>query len=84
MKNFFKKELYVIRHVQTARVRMVKYTIFLVIFWAVYWWGNWEAVRWTLGALLIVALGMHFFFRWKSKDWMEDYGMYKSVFKKKS
>ena len=80
-KNLIKKELYVAIHAQTARFRVVKYIVFFAIFGTVYWlWGG-KAVLWALGISLVFAIAMHFFFRWKSKGWMEDYGPYKSLFK---
>ena len=79
--NLFKKELYVAVHAQSARFRVVKYIIIVAVLGAVYSWKGWEGVWWTLGVSFIFAIAMHFFFRWKSKGWMEDYGPYKSLFK---
>lgn len=77
-----KKEIYVAVHGQTARFRIVKYAIMIPLFGGIYWKYGGEILAWVLGVALILALIMHFFFRWKSKGWMEDYGLYKSLFKK--
>lgn len=83
MNDTIKKEIHVAIHAQTARFRVVKYAILVPLLAAVYWkWGG-ETFAWTLGVLLILALMMHFFFRWKSNGWMDDYGPYKSVFKER-
>jgi hypothetical protein len=80
--NVFKKELYVALQAQTVKFRIVKYIVLIAIFGAIYWWKGGEAVLWSFLIALVFALAMHFFFRWKSKGWMEDYGPYKSLFKK--
>lgn len=82
MKDILKKELYVAVHGQTARFRMVKYAILIPLFGAIYWWGGWNLMAWCLGIALVLALAMHFFFRWKTNGWEEDWGPYKSLFKK--
>ena len=79
--NLLKKELYVALHGQTARFRVVKYIVFLAVFGALYWWKGWGAVWWALGISLVFAIALHFFFRWKTKGWDEDWGPYKSLFK---
>lgn len=79
--NSLKKELHVAIHAQTARFRVVKYIIFALIFGAVYWlWGG-RATLWMLGALILLALIVHFFYRWKTKGWEESWGGYTSLFK---
>ncbi len=79
--NVFKKELHVAIHGQSTHFRLVKYAILIPLLVSTYWWFGGEVLAWTLGVLLILALAMHLFFRWKSKGWMEDYGPYKSLFK---
>ncbi len=76
MKEFLKKELYVALHGQTARFRIVKYIVLFAVFGALYWWKGWEAVLWALAIGFIAAIGVHFFFRWKSKGWNEKWGLY--------
>ena len=81
MNEILKKELYVALHAQTTRFRIVKYIVIFGVGGAVYWqWGG-EVLAWALVGALVFALAMHFFFRWKSKGWNENYGPYKSLFK---
>lgn len=81
MNDTVKKEIYVAVHGQTAKFRLVKYAILLPLFGGIYWkWGG-EVLGWSLLVALVFALALHFFFRWKSNGWMEDYGPYKSLFK---
>ncbi len=77
-----KKELYVAVHGQTARFRIVKYIVIAAIGWAVHSYYGWEGVWWALGVGLVLALAMHFFFRYMTNGWQDDWGLYKSVFKK--
>ncbi len=81
-KSVVKKELYVAIHAQTARFRMVKYVIITAVLVFVHHNHGWEGVWWTLAIALVAAIAMHFFFRWKTKGWEEDWGPYKSLFKK--
>ncbi len=82
MKDLIEKELYVAVHGQTARFRMGKYLVFAVLFGGIYlWWGT-RAVFFTLGIAFVVALAMHFFFRSMTNGWVDDWGLYKSVFPK--
>lgn len=81
MHDVIRKELYVALHGQSARFRLVKYAILVPLLGGIYWWKGGAFFLKTLGILLILALAMHFFFRWKSKGWMEDYGPYKSLFR---
>lgn len=74
--NFLKKEIYVAIHGQTARFRLVKYAILIPLFGAIYWFYGGEVLAWTLGVMFVLALAMHFFFRWKSNGWVEAYGPY--------
>lgn len=41
-----------------------------------------EVLAWALGVLFILALAVHFFFRYKSNGWQDDWWLYKSVLKK--
>ncbi len=77
MKEVLKKELYVAIHAQTARFRVVKYILIFAVLGSVYTWKDAGAVWWTLGIAFLVAIALHFFFRWKSKGWNEPWGLYK-------
>ncbi len=76
---WFAREIYVALHAQTARFRVIKYLIFLAIGVGVHAWGGWAAVLWTFGTLTIVAFGVHFLFRWKTKAWTQSWGPYKKI-----
>lgn len=74
--NLIKKELYVAAYGQTAKFRAVKYAILIPLFAAIYWWKSGEVLAWTLGIALILALAVHFLFRFKTKGWTEPWGPY--------
>ncbi len=79
MKSVLNREAYVALHAQTWKFRVVKYIVLLAIGWIVYALGGWNAVGVTFGVLLIIALGVHFFFRWASKGWTQSWGPYKKL-----
>ncbi len=82
MKELIKKELYVAMHGQTARFRVGKYLVFAILFGGIYMrWGT-RAVFLALWIAFVVAIALHFFFRSMSNGWMDDWGLYKSVFPK--
>ncbi len=79
LKQMIQREKYVAIHAQTLRFRIVKYLILLAIAWAVYAWGGWSAVSTVFAFLFVIAIGVHFLFRWKSKAWTESWGPYKKL-----
>lgn len=82
LNDLLKKELYVAVHGQTARFRVGKYLVFTVLFGGIYMqWGT-RVVFLALGTAFVVAIAMHFFFRSMSNGWVDDWGLYKSVFPK--
>lgn len=64
------------------RFRIAKYIVIFAVGGAIYVWGGWKWVGWTLLVALIFAIAMHFFFRWKTNGWEDSWGPYKSLFKK--
>jgi len=79
MKDVLHREAYVAFHAQTWKFRVVKYLVLLVIAWSMYVWGGWARVGEVFAFLFVIAIGMHFLFRWKSKAWTQSWGPYKKL-----
>ena len=73
------REGYVALHAQTWKFRVVKYIVIVAIGWGVHAWGGWPAVGRTFAVLLVVALFLHFIFRWKTKAWTQAWGGFKPL-----
>lgn len=71
-----KREFYVAAYGQSAKFRAVKYAILIPLFAAVYWWFGKEFLAWTLGVLLILALAVHFVFRYMTDGWKKQWWLY--------
>jgi hypothetical protein len=79
VKEWIEREKYVAIHGQTLRFRIVKYLILVAIAGSLYAWNGWTAVGMVFLTLFIVAIAVHFFFRWKTKGWTESWGPYKKL-----
>ncbi len=79
IKEFIAREKYVAIHAQTLRFRIVKYLILASIAGGIYVWKGGRAVWTVFLFLFIIAIAMHFFFRWKTKAWTESWGLYKKL-----
>ncbi len=79
VKQFLEREKYVAIHGQSWRFRAVKYAILIPLFVGMVWWKGWKATGVLFLILLVVALGMHFLFRWKTKAWTQSWGPYKKL-----
>ncbi|MEX1997349.1 MAG: hypothetical protein WEA04_01590 [Candidatus Andersenbacteria bacterium] len=76
LKAFFKREKYVALHAQSFRFRIVKYLVIFGIAYAVYAWKGLESLGLLFLFLTVVALGIHFLFRWKTQAWTKSWGPY--------
>lgn len=74
-----KRELYVALHAQTTRFRLVKYVVIFVIGIFIYRGFGWNGVINSLIAATILALIIHFLFRWKTNAWRNSWGPYKKM-----
>lgn len=79
VKELIEREKYVAIHGQTPRFRIVKYLILLAIAGGIYAWNGWTAVGLVFMTLFILAIAVHFVFRWKTKGWTESWGPYKKL-----
>ena len=79
LKERIEREKYVVIHGQTLRFRIVKYLILVAIAGGIYAWNGWTAVGVVFLTLFILAIAVHFFFRWKTKAWTESWGHYKKL-----
>lgn len=62
------------KHSQPIWFRIVKYILLAVLVYAL--WGT--NLFWiVLAILLVVSLSLHFWYRYKTKGWTQDYGMWK-------
>ncbi len=79
LRSWFARETYVAIHAQSWRFRVVKYIILLAIIIGLHAWGGWGLVGKVFAVLFVVALAMHFFYRWKTKAWTRSWGGYKKL-----
>jgi hypothetical protein len=78
-KDFFEREKHVALHAQSLRFRIAKYTVIAAIAAGVYFWKGLDAVGLLFLVLTIMALAVHFFFRWKTEAWTKPWGLYKRI-----
>jgi hypothetical protein len=79
LKKLLEREAYVAIHAQSWKFRVVKYLVLAILFTGVWAWGGWSVVVPTFLVLLVLALIVHFLFRWKTKAWTESWGPYKKL-----
>ena len=73
-KEIFEKEKNVVVRGQSVRFRIVKYSILLPLFALLWWWKGWYISLQVVGALFIVSLGVHFFYRYMTAGWTKPWG----------
>ena len=78
-KEFWKREIHVALHAQSTNFRIKKYAVLTVVFAIAYFFGGWGTVLILLIALTILAVVLHFLFRWKTDAWTKSWGPYKSI-----
>jgi hypothetical protein len=79
VKEWIEREKHVVIHGQTLRFRIVKYLVLVAIAGGIYAWNGWPAVGVVFLTLFILAIAIHFLFRWKTKGWTESWGPYKTL-----
>ncbi len=78
-REFWKREMHVALHAQSARFRVVKWVVILSGSVALYFWKGLSAVVEVLVFLAVFGVCMHFFLRWKSDGWTKSWGPYKRI-----
>jgi hypothetical protein len=73
-KETYEKEKQVVLYGQSARFRLVKYAILIPLFTALYVWQGWSVTWKVLLASIVVALFVHFLFRYKTAAWTKSWG----------
>lgn len=62
------------KHSQPISFRITKYIVLILLIW--FLWGT--NLLWIiLGTLFVIALSLHFWYRYKTKGWTQSYGMWK-------
>jgi hypothetical protein len=61
------------RHAQPLWFRIMKWVIIISL---AYFLWNTPYLWWVMGILLIPALCLHFYYRYKTKAWTQSYGMW--------
>jgi hypothetical protein len=77
-RQLMKRELRVAfsRHAQPVWFRLVKWVVIITL--AVRFWRHPQFWSWVLG-LLTLSLGLHFFWRWKTRSWTRPWGGWHDV-----
>jgi hypothetical protein len=72
----FKRELEVAfsKHSQPVWFRVVKYIVLGCVVW--FFWGT-NTLWFILLPLFVVAMVLHFWYRYKTQGWRKSYGMWK-------
>lgn len=78
-KEWIRRETYVAIHGQTSTFRIIKYIILTVIAATLWYWNGWMLVLQVFAGLFVLALVVHFVFRWKTKAWTQSWGPYKKL-----
>ena len=78
-KDFYKREKHIILRGQSRRFRVIKYIIIFSIAFGIYVWKDLTTVGFLLIFFSIIAIIVHFFFRWKTKAWTKSWGPYKQI-----
>ncbi len=78
-KRTLKREGYVALRAQTLRFRLIKYSVLIVIWVITYELGGWNAIGIVFLTLLVLALCVHFFYRYKTNVWTKSWGGYKKL-----
>ena len=78
-KDFYKREKHVALNAQSRKFRIVKYIVLSVIAGIVYAWKGLDTVGTLFILLFIVAIVIHFLFRWKTDAWTKSWGPYKRI-----
>ena len=79
LKQLWQREKYVAVHGQTWRFRFAKYMVMAIIAVVIYEWRGWKAFSVLFLVFFVLAIAMHFFFRYKTKGWTESWGLYKRI-----
>lgn len=76
-KDFLTREWDAVLYGQTAKFRIIKYSILIPLFAAFYAWRGPSDTLALLGALFVLSLCVHFFFRYMSEGWTKSWWLYK-------
>jgi len=73
----YQKEKIAVIHGQSVRFRIIKYAILIPLFALMWWSFGWYITLQILGALFILSLVVHFFYRYKTNGWTKEWGGFK-------
>ena len=79
MNKTLKREIDVAIHGQSAKFRIIKYSVLVPIMVLLFVWGGWSTVLWFLLIAIVAALLMHLFYRNKTNTWTKSWGGYKTL-----
>ena len=77
LKETLEREKNVVLYGQTARFRIVKYIVIVILALIIYAWKGWNAVGLSLVAGTAAGVCVHFVFRYLTAGWMKSWGPYK-------
>jgi hypothetical protein len=79
MKNWVKREKYVIMHGQSVLFRIIKWIIFIIVGTLLYVFFGWKILGLVVLVLATAGIAAHFLFRWKTHGWTKNWGLYKVI-----
>lgn len=79
MSKTLRRELYAVAHAQSARFRIFKYLILLLVIALLYHHHGLSGVFYFLGFAVIAGICSHFIFRYKTNAWTKSWGLYRAM-----
>jgi hypothetical protein len=73
------RELYVAKHGQSFKFRVVKYIVILGIMVIIFQKYSWEGVLYALLFGGLMGITLHLFLSWKTNGWRNSWGIYKKI-----
>jgi len=78
-KSFWRRELWVARYGQTARFRIFKWIVILLLAYALLRWQGPYVVAAVFFCMFMAGLSLHFLLSWKTERWTKSWGLYKRI-----
>lgn len=74
-----RREVHVAIHGQLWRFRVMKYIVLISLALLLYKWKGIEVLGPVFLNLGLLAVALHFFFRWKTDKWTKSWWLYKRI-----
>ncbi len=79
MNTTLRRELYIAKHGQSFRFRVVKYIVIAGIMMVIFQNYGWKGVLYASISGGLLGIMLHFFLSWKTNGWRNSWGLYKKI-----